>query len=285
MNTSIYLNKPLKNDNIYIKNEIIPISNITHFPSRKGLDSVIISNNEIVNIVSSSYGHLPNEDFFAQVEEMLINSDINYKTRSINRENRSFAVDYILEDDNFTINVKNNLDEIRPMLRFTNSYDGSCKTSGTFGFFRKVCSNGLHTANTGIGFSLKHRGNISSLVLPEIGKIIYKFMDNEFYELRRKFDLLADFKISNPKEIIKMVADETKLFKFESSEKNAEPSLNARMVLDTIQRESLQLQEDPNLWLVYNAFNEILHGKFKKTFDQQAQKDKQIFNTILEMAN
>jgi hypothetical protein len=64
------------------------------------------------------------------------------------------------------------------MLRFTNSYDGSCKTSGKFGFFREVCSNGLHTAQTDIGFSLRHKGNIKELVLPAIGNIIYKFLDN-----------------------------------------------------------------------------------------------------------
>lgn len=285
MKNNIYFNKPLQNDNIFVKSALLPITNVTSIPTRSGLDSVIISENRIVNIVSKSYGHLPNEDFFYKVEEMLINSDINYIIRSINRDNRSFAVDYILNDDNFSVNIKNGLDKIRPMLRFTNSYDGSCKTSGTFGFFREVCSNGLHTASTDIGFSLKHRGNINELVLPAIGKTIYNFLDNEFYELRRKFEVLADFKIADPSEIVQHIAQQTKLFKFESSDKNPAPSLNARLVLETIENETLILKEDANMWMVYNAFNELLHGKIKKTFDQQKKIDKEIFNLVLDYIN
>jgi len=282
---SIYFNKPLQNDNIFVKNVILPISQITNYPSRKGLDRVIISENTIVNFVSNSYGHLPNEQFFYKVEEMLTLSDIKYTTRSINRDNRSFAVDYILNDDRYCVNVKNGNDKIRPMLRFTNSYDGSCKTSGKFGFFREVCSNGLHTAKTDIGFSLRHKGNINELVLPAIYTTIQQFLENEFYEVRKKFEVMADFKIVEPEEIVKRIADETKLFKFESSDKNPLPSLNARTVLETIERETKIFKEDANLWNVYNAFNEILHTKLKKTFDQQEKLDKTIFNEVLEYAN
>lgn len=282
---NIYLNKPLQNDNVFVKNAILPISSITNYPSRRGLDKVIISENQIVNFVSNSYGHLPNEEFFIKVEEMLVLSDIKYITRSINRENRSFAVDYILNDDRYCVNVKNGNDKIRPMLRFTNSYDGSCKTSGTFGFFREVCSNGLHTAKTNIGFSLRHKGNIQAMVLPAIYNTINGFIENEFYEIRKKFEVLADFKIVNHSEIVKQIAEETKLFKFECSDKNPLPSLNARTVIETIEREQRYFKEDINLWHVYNAFNELLHDKLKKNFDQQEKIDKKIFNAVLELAN
>jgi hypothetical protein len=282
---NIYLNKPLQNDNVFVKNAILPISSITNYPSRRGLDKVIISENQIVNFVSNSYGHLPNEEFFIKVEEMLVLSDIKYITRSINRENRSFAVDYILNDDRYCVNVKNGNDKIRPMLRFTNSYDGSCKTSGTFGFFREVCSNGLHTAKTNIGFSLRHKGNIQAMVLPAIYNTINGFIENEFYEIRKKFEVLADFKIVNHSEIVKQIAEETKLFKFECSDKNPLPSLNARTVIETIEREQRYFKEDINLWHVYNAFNELLHDKLKKNFDQQEKIDKKIFDAVLQLAN
>lgn len=282
---NIYLNKPLQNDNVFVKNAILPINDITDYPSRRGLDKVILSENKIVNFVSNSYGHLPNEEFFIKVEEMLVLSDIKYITRSINRENRSFAVDYILNDDRYCVTVKNGNDKIRPMLRFTNSYDGSCKTSGTFGFFREVCSNGLHTAKTNIGFSLRHKGNIQALVLPAIYNTINSFIENEFYEIRKKFEVLVDFKIVNHSEIVKQIAEETKLFKYECSEKNPLPSLNARTVIETIEREQRYFKEDINLWHVYNAFNELLHTKLKKNFDQQENIDKKIFNAVLELAN
>jgi hypothetical protein len=42
------------------------------------------------------------------------------------------------------------------MLRFKNSYDGSEKTSGHFGFYREVFTNGLHVVQAEIAFSIKH---------------------------------------------------------------------------------------------------------------------------------
>lgn len=187
MTNNINLKHELQNDNVFVKSSIQDLAIITGFPVRKGLENAIISEGSIVNVVSNSYGHLPNERFFAEVEASLIKADINYVTRSINRENRSFAVDYILSDENMLVTVKNGLDKIRPMLRFTNSYDGSNKTSGHFGFFREVCANGLHVATEKVGFSLKHRGEIASIVMPEIRSLTKKFLDNEFYSIHRKF--------------------------------------------------------------------------------------------------
>jgi hypothetical protein len=254
-------------------------------PTRKGLEKVVISEGSIVNVVSNSYGHLPNEQFFVEVERKLIDADINYDIRSINRENRSFAVDYILNDESLHINIKNGMDKIKPMLRFTNSYDGSAKTSGHFGFFREVCSNGLHVAHSEIGFSVKHRGDIAEIVLPEISGLVRTFMNNEFYELQRKFEVLAETQVSNIQDFVKSVCAKTALFQFEASEKNPDPSLNARLVMDIINRESSVLNTRPNLWLGYNAFNEVLHNKLKKGFEAQKQTDSKIFSHILEMAN
>ncbi len=144
----INLKGDLQQDNVFINSEVKSLAQLTGLPTWKRLEKAIVSEGQIVNVVSATYGHLPNEVFFTAVEEALINADVNYLTRSINRENRSFAVDYILNDESFHINIKKGKDKLKPMLRFTNSYDGSCRTSGHFGFFREVCSNGLHVANT-----------------------------------------------------------------------------------------------------------------------------------------
>lgn len=274
----------LRNDNVYVTSSIASLSEITGKPVRKGLEKAVISEGEIVNVVSDGYGHLPNEKFYYEVEHKLIDADIKYVTRSINRENRSFAVDYILSDDSFHINVKNGMDKIKPMLRFTNSYDGSCKTTGHFGFFREVCSNGLHVTHTKVGFGVKHRGNIIEIVLPEIGSLVNAFMDNEFYSLHKKFEVLAERPITDLKEFVKYVCDKTNLFQYESSEKNPDPSLNARTVMETVYKESSLLQTVPNLWLGYNAFNELLHGKLKKPFEAQKQLDGKLFEAVLSMS-
>ena len=274
----------LRNDDVFVSNEVRNFKEITGINARKGLDRVILSNGEIVNVVSNSYGHLPNQTFFTQVENMLLEADIQTATRSINRENRSFAVDHILNDESLAITVKNSTDKLLPMLRFTNSYDGSCRTSGSFGFYREVCQNGLHIAQSSIGFNIKHKGQIAEVVMPNIKYLIEKFMNNEYYELRRKFEVLAEKPITNIEEYVKMTCQDLKLFMYESSKENPAPSLNARTVIDIINRESRQLQTGANAWILYNSFNEVIHSKLKKSFQAQKNADEKLFNYVLELA-
>ena len=283
MTNSLYLNKPLQADNVFVENSIVNFNQLTGLQSRRGYEKAVISNGKLVNVVSNSYGHLPNEKFFYAVEEKLIDADLNYDVRSVNRNDQAFSVDYILNDDSFHINVKNGKDEIKPMLRFTNSYDGSCKTSGHFGFFRQICTNGLHISQTEIGFSVKHRGNIAEIVLPEIKTLVSKFMDNEFYSLHKKFEVLSERKIENLEGFVKFVADKTKIFTFESSAKNPAPSLNARKVIDIVNKEAREIGTEPNFWLGYNAFNQVLHYEMKKGFQDQYNKDANIFDTVLSI--
>lgn len=273
-----------KNDDVFVSNEVIDMAKVLNMPTRQGLERGIISNGALVNCVSLQYGHLPNQLFFGEIERQLKAANIKYVTRSINRDNRSFSVDYILFDEVNQIEVKKQGDKILPMLRLTNSYDGSCKTSGHFGFYRQVCSNGLHTAKFEIGFSVKHRGAIVEIVMPEIGNLVNTFMNNEYYSVANNFEQLANKSITDVEAFVKAVATDLNLFKFEKSDKNAEPSLNAQLVIDTITKEARILGAEPNLWLGYNAFNELLHDKLKKNFDQQHTLDAKIFEHILEMA-
>lgn len=283
--STLYLNK-LKNDEIFVKNEVVKLETLTGLPSRKGLENAIISEGEIVNVVSNKYAHLTNENFFLEVERELINADIKYIKQSTNRENRAFAVDYILDDENFHVAVKTQNDEILPMIRFTNGYDGSTAPSGRFGFFRKVCANGLHVAESKVGFKMKHRGNIESIVLPEIKKLVETFMNNEFYELKRKFEVLAETPIYDLEKFVQVVCFDTKIFKYEKSDKNPEPSKFSQSVIDKVLDECTALNYTaPNAWLGYNAFNEVLHNDMKKTFESQRQIDSNLFNSILSLSN
>lgn len=286
MNTRInFKGQQMQNDNVIVTNELRNLSELIGMPTRKGMEQVVISNGKVVNVVSDAYGHLPNEQFFLVVEEKLIEADVQYMTRSINRDDRSFAVDYILNDDRYIIDVANGKDIIKPMLRFVNSYDGSCKTSGSFGYFRQVCTNGLHVAETKMSFSVKHKGSICEFVLPEIDILVAEFLNNEYYTLKPKAEFLSGAIISDVQKFIKDVCKETAIFKYEKSDKNPEPSLNATIVADTIMSEANYLNIEPNLWLGYNAFNEILHTKFAKSFDVQKNLDGKVFETVYAMAN
>jgi hypothetical protein len=274
----------LKTDDVYPQNNIVKLADISNMPVRKGLENAIISGGQIVNVVSDKYSHLPNENFFLEVQRKLIESDVEFIIQSTNRDNRSFAVDYILNDEKYVVNVKNGKDEIMPMLRFTNGYDGSTAPSGKFGFFRKVCANGLHVAHTNVGFKVKHRGQIENIVLPEIDKLIEQFMSNEFYEIKRKFDVLAETPIHDLNRFVQVVCKDTNIFKYEKSDKNTDASKLAQMVIDTIIDETIILDYNPNLWIGYNAFNEVLHKNMKKTFESQRQMDTQILESILSLA-
>ena len=283
-NRMTFKGQAMQQDDVFVTSEIKPFPALVGMPTRKGYENAIISGGELVNIVSNSYGHLPNEKFFLVVEEQLINAGVEYDTKSINRDNRSFAVDYILNDDRYNIIVANGKDIIKPMLRFVNSYDGSSKTSGSFGYFRQVCTNGLHVAETKMSFAVKHKGSIGEFVLPEIKALVSAFIDNEYYTLKPKAEFLSGKVISNVQAFIKEVCEKTEIFKYQKSDKNPEPSLNAGIVANTIYDEANFLNVEPNFWLGYNAMNEILHGKFIKTFEVQKAMDAKVFEVIHDMA-
>jgi hypothetical protein len=282
--SSLYLNR-IRKDDVYPATEVKPLQDLTGLPARKGLENAIISAGQIVNVVSKQHCHLRNEDFFLQVEEALINADLEYLMQTTNRDNRSFAVDFILNDDRYAVNIKSGKDEILPMLRFTNGYDGSTSPSGKFGFFRKVCANGLHVAQTNVGFKVKLRGDVKSIVIPQIQDMVCKFMDNEFYQIKRKFDVLAESPIYDLSRFVQVICKDTGVFKFEKSENNPDPAKLSRMVIDIAERETLALGYDnPNLWLGYNAFNEVIHTQLKRTFENQRILDNRILEQVLTLS-
>ncbi len=273
----------LQQDEIFVFSEMKSLKNLTGIESRRGLENAIISNGKIVNVVSNSYGHIPNELFFNKAEQMLIDSNLKYHKQTINRSDRSFITDFIIENNN-QFSVKNKEDLILTMLRFKNSYDGSEKTSGHFGFYRKVCSNGLHVAETEVAFSIKHSKNNTDLIMPRLNLLFDKFLDNEFYTIVQKFNKLKEIEIIDTKEFVRDILKKTKLFRYECSDKNDSPSKKSREVIEILNYEALLLNEAPNLWLGYNAFNSVLHSTLKKSFSSQEKLDKKLFDEIYEMA-
>lgn len=273
----------MRNDNIFVESKIMNLSDLTGMPCDTKCSKAIVSEGKIVATVSPSYGFMPNERFFAQVETHLIEADLKYITRSVNRGNKHFSVDYILSDESYHINVKNSGDKIIPMLRFTNSYAGG-PVSGSFGIYREICSNGLHIAQTNMGFKFRHKSTVMEVTMPRIKETVEKFRDNEFYSLHKKFEVLAERLIPDMTEFVKFTCTELDLFKYEASNKNPDtPGAKAKLVMDTMTREAQSLGTPVNYWLGYNAFNEVIHAD-KKSFGKQAKNDQRLFNSILELA-
>lgn len=283
----------LKNSHdIYQPVEVVNISKLTGLKMRDGLDNFIKVDGEVVKVASKDYGLITNQQFFGQFENLLDSAGIQYSRRAINNRNRNFAVDYILEDESFHVEIgakykgARGVDTVKPMIRAINSYDGSQQTIGKFGGYRKVCENGLHVAELQIGFKVRHRGNVVEVVFPKIEDLIAQFMDNEFYSLHKKFEVLAEGIVPDVNEFVKYVLGQTGLAKYEKSEKNPdEPSKAAEHIIATINREAGELGVQPNLWLGYNAFNEYIHNSNNKLFTLKQEADKAMFATIMQMAN
>jgi hypothetical protein len=291
----LYRNGTLQNDNVYVNPTLEDVQKLTGIETRKGREKFIIvdvkdkdgnSKRQIVNNVSKDYGMLRNEDLYPMIEERLDGIGIGYKKRSVNRNSRSFVVDYVLDDSNMHVNVKGVGDKIKPMIRIPNSYDGSEQSAGHFGFFREICSNGLHIAQMDLKFKQRHRGNVIEIIMPKIEDLIESFMNNEYYSLHKKFEVLAETPISNLEQFVKFTLGETGLFKYAKSEKNPdEASLGAQFIIDTISNEAKELKTAPNLWLGYNAFNEYIHTQNEKVFMLQERADRKLFDAILEQVN
>lgn len=294
-NFTTFANGKLQQDNIFVNPKIESVADLTGYETRPGLENfltvdkiagkpndgrIIVANN------SNKYGFLSNETFYPQIEQRLDDAGINYQKRSINRNNRSFTVDYILSDESMHVNIKKGKDLIKPMIRVVNSYDGSNQTTGHFGFFREICSNGLHVADTQLKFKVRHRGNMFEIVMPKIEELVVSFMDNEYYSLHRKFEVLAEKAITDVEGFVKYTLGKTGLFKYEKSEKNPDDaSIGAQYIINIIEAEAKELGTAPNLWLGYNAFNEYIHTQNTRPFMLQEQADRKLFDAVLEQVN
>lgn len=275
----------LKNDNIYPDVEIKPLADITGLKTVDRLTKAIVSNGKIVHVASDNYGLLKNEDFFIEAERKLIDADIDYVTRSINRGDSQFAVDYILKSEKNHITVKNGMDRLMPMMRLVNTYDGTSSVMGSFGFYREVCTNGLHVGQLEIDFKVRHKKDVVEVVMPNLQELISKFMSNEYYEIHKNFNILSNTVIEDVEDYLEFITDEVKLFSVRKGgdEEAEELSKSAKRVIEIMEREGRQLGQDSTLWLGYNALNEYLH-ETTRSFANQRKLDRQLFDLTLEYA-
>jgi hypothetical protein len=94
---------------------------------------------------------------------------------------------------------------------------------------------------------------------------------------------MAEVEIIDNEKFVRDVLEITKLFKYECSDKNPNPSKKAIEVLEILHNEPCPAYPTSNLWLGYNAFNWILHNTLKKSFSQQEKLDKLLFHEIYAM--
>ena len=307
----IFLNRGNQNDNVFGSVEMVDTKDF--FGGREvasKMDKVIISNNRVVHTCSPSYGLLPNQDFFGKMEEELVLEGLQFKTRSFNHNDSRFSVDYILDDDSKIITVNdqrnNGIDDtIVPMIRLTNSYDGSLKTAGYLGFFRKICHNGMHMTTTQLEFKVKHTKGKMKLFIPNIEQLVQSFLSNEMFSIQDKIQKMQTHFIDE-KQIenwIKELAKQDRVW-IDNSEENylkrlqkaeqsgkdiskvspAKDSPNIETVKSILIRDAETTGVEPNAWLLYSAFNEFIHSNTSQVFTNQKELDTKVFNSIAEIA-
>jgi len=258
--------------NIYPKVAMMKLSDISDYSGSSKCSHVIISNGKVVHSCSHNYGLLKNEDFFGAFEEKMREEHIDFKAVYKSVNDSHFAADYILDGE---MKVKTSKDILKPKIRLINSYDGSAPKLGFLGFYRMVCKNGLHAIKYEVDFRIKATNGSISRAMPSINQMVEKYKKTEGIKLISRFTVLAEqaVKQNDLVEIVKNIADTTKMFKFEKSETNISPSKNAQFVLDKIAAEAEQLKTVPNKWLVYNAFNEWLNNDERNKKYEHARVD------------
>ena len=311
MTERIFLNRENQNDNVFGSVEMVDTKDF--FGGREvasKMDKVIISNNRVVHTCSPSYGLLTNQDFFGKMEEELELEGLQFKTRSFNHNDSRFSVDYILDDDSkiITVNDQRNNgvdDTIVPMIRLTNSYDGSLKTAGYLGFFRKICHNGLHMTTTQLEFKVKHTKGKMKLFIPNIEQLVQRFLSNEMFSIQDKIQKMQTHFIDEKqienwiKELAKQErvwidnSEENYLKRLQKAEQSgkdiskvspAKESPNIETVKSILIRDAETTGVEPNAWLLYSAFNEFIHSNTSQVFTNQKELDTKVFNSIAEIA-
>ena len=306
----IFLNRKDQNDNIFGSVEMVDTKDF--FGGREiasKMDKVIISNNRVVHACSPSYGLLTNQDFFGKMEEELELEGLQFKTRSFNHNDSRFSVDYILDDDSKIITVNdqrnNGIDDtIVPMIRLTNSYDGSLKTAGYLGFFRKICHNGLHMTTTQLEFKVKHTKGKMKLFIPNIEQLVQNFLSNEMFSIQDKIQKMQTHFIDEKqienwiKELAKQErvwidnSEENYLKRLQKAEQSgkdiskvspAKDSPNIETVKSILIRDAETTGVEPNAWLLYSAFNEFIHSNTSQVFTNQKVLDTKVFNSIADI--
>ena len=312
MKNALFLNREVQDDNIFGQVEMLKTSDF--FGGKEvasKMSNVIVSNDKVVHFCSPTYGLLDNKQFFGKMENELIEEGIGYKRRSFNHNDSRFSVDYVLDDDSKVIVVNDQKqsgvdDTLVPMIRLTNSYDGSAKTAGYLGFFRKVCHNGLHMTTTQLEFKVKHTKGNMELFIPNIEQLVKRFLDNEVYSIKDKIEKMKTFLIDE-KQIEKWIKDlakqervwvdngekrylerldkATKEGKDLSKVVGASESPNVGIVRDILLRDANNTGVEPNAWLVYSAFNEFIHANTNPVFEKNKDVDTRVFNSVAQLVS
>ena len=215
-------------------------------------NQIVLTGNQLLGVHGSAYTLISNRELinpFVQELNSMFGED-GYTVSVNNFNNRRFDYRFIVDTEN--INVSKN-DNVRVMLKITNSYDGSVRNKGEVSYYRQICSNGLHAWVADDNIVLKKHTSGNILLTSDLGKA--------FEESKTKVE---QFKKMHERILTE---DEIEMMNLQVEQFKAFPKKKIEMVGSIIQKEQKLLGVDgPTAWLYYNAVNNIIEHEIPSSY-------------------
>jgi hypothetical protein len=253
---------------IFFPVEKIPCAELFQgFDFVKGKDHAIFlaTQNKIVHFCSDNYQLVSNRELISPILEDLeeVYGLASIRPQSLSIDDRKFYTSLKIQDQEELI-VRN--DRIHPSIEIRNSYDGSMKFSLSMGFWRTQTLTPL----MGFALSIAEEKKHSNKYHGELDRKNLKDLTNFFLAEAEKFRQMARYPLTlgDISRITERVRKKTEYPK--------------RLINDgalEMYREAQAQQSEPNLWLLYNGFNQVfyhadiqMHWEFRERIGRQLVK-------------
>lgn len=223
----------------------------------------------IVNLASPSYGLHSTTDLFGRLEDQMAGK-LDFEVEYSHEGYKRFFADYTLKGRMTSIgSLSFKEDKIAPKIRVMHSYDSWIPFTFSVGFWRQICSNGLH----GYRFDQKARVKNTVNATPEIYRIMVDEMQaliDSVNQIEVVYHDMANREIANWTERITEVINATA---FPAKQLDA---VTQRLMME--HHQGLAMTD----WLVYNAFNYQLNHNASIGVDEykKMELDRAVFDVL-----
>lgn len=259
---------------------------------RKRIVGQIDGGDFLLNQCSPRYELIPNADVFPNVEKVLTDNGIEFKSEYRHIDHVRFYADYIITDSRYGYNMKGTNDTIQPKIMVQHSYNGLTKYKIHFGYFRLVCSNGLvipvkEMNEYNLVIIGKHTESIKKS-FTKLDVMLKNFAANARQvvdAITNNYELLGGRWVANVNDRVTEVLNASKIAMIDNKSLN---TLN--YITNVINKEAnttgLGYNGKVNDWLVYNAINQYINDDNLNIAapEKRFEKDSAVFEYVLANA-
>ena len=223
----------------------------------------------IVNFASPSYGLYSTTDLFNNLEDQMYGK-FDFKVEYSHENYKRFYADYTLIGRMTSIgNLAFKEDRVAPKIRVMHSYDSWIPFTFSVGFWRQICTNGLH------GYTFDQKTKVKNTL--NAGVEIYRIMVQEMQDV---LDNVSQIEVVYNDMANRQVKDWNERIAEVISSTNF-PTKQSETVFQVLVSEA-NLGLPITDWLIYNAFNYQLNhnASIKVSEYKKMDIDKEIFNVL-----